>query len=119
MLEGAAVESALGSSLVLYPGFAADAELPFSELYFAYLNTPMTGRNLLGADAFDNLQSQLLPGEQAILVVSRGQYPHVPEDFIPPPRPAASTCCSTARRSSCTTWTSTTGCWCRADLARW
>jgi NosR/NirI family nitrous oxide reductase transcriptional regulator len=88
VLEGAAVESALGSSLVLYPGFAADAELPFSELYFAYLNTPMTGRNLLGADAFDNLQGQLLPGEQAILVVSRGQYPHVPEDFIPATAPS-------------------------------
>ncbi|MEL0168097.1 MAG: 4Fe-4S binding protein [Pseudomonadaceae bacterium] len=82
------VAAALGNSLNLYPGFSADAELPFSELYFAYLNTPMTGRNLLGDDYFERLQNELLSGEQALLVLSRGQYPHVPDDFIPATAPS-------------------------------
>ncbi|MCK5529726.1 MAG: FMN-binding protein, partial [Halopseudomonas aestusnigri] len=42
-LDTPAVEAALGNSLNLYPGFSDDSGLPFSELYFAYLNTPMTG----------------------------------------------------------------------------
>jgi len=87
-LDTPAVEAALGNSLNLYPGFSDDSDLPFSELYFAYLNTPMTGRNLLGEAAFSRLQDELLPGEQALLVLSRGQYPHVPEDFIPATAPS-------------------------------
>lgn len=87
-LDTAAVEAALGNSLTLYPGFSDDTDLPFSELYFAYLNTPMTGRNLLGDEVFSRLQSELLAGEQALLVLSRGQYPHVPDDFIPATAPS-------------------------------
>tara|TARA_Y100000748_G_scaffold107442_1_gene89912 strand:+ start:1091 stop:3223 length:2133 start_codon:yes stop_codon:yes gene_type:complete len=87
-LDAASVESALGNSLAFYPSLPGTADQPFSELYLAYLNTPMSGRNLLGDNAFNQLQEELQPGEHALLVMSRGRYGHVPDDFIPATAPS-------------------------------
>lgn len=82
-LSAAAVEQQLGHSLALYPGLQNADEHTFSELYFAYLNAPSIGRNLLGDAGFAQLQEELASNEQALLVMSRGSYTHVPADFIP------------------------------------
>ncbi len=46
-----------------------------TELYVAYLNAPVIGRNLLGQARFDALMRELGPGNHAVMVVSAG-----PED---------------------------------------
>ncbi|MEH6493039.1 4Fe-4S binding protein [Halopseudomonas sp.] len=82
-LSAAAVEQQLGHSLALYPGLQDPDADTFSELYFAYLNAPSIGRNLLGDAGFAQLQEELASNEQALLVMSRGSYTHIPADFIP------------------------------------
>lgn len=83
-LGRAEVEAELGHPLRDYPEFAQeDDRVPFSELHFAYLNAPSIGRNLLGEAGWQQLNEQLLPGEQALLVMSSGLYRHVPSDFTP------------------------------------
>ncbi|WP_413043477.1 4Fe-4S binding protein [Pseudomonas sp. YJ42] len=82
------VEEAIGHSLDGYQDLEADAEdEPFSDLYFAYLNAPSIGRNLLGETRFQRLREELLPNEQALLVMSSGMYRHVPDDFVPATAP--------------------------------
>jgi transcriptional regulator of nitric oxide reductase len=57
-------------------------EQRFQELYVAYLNVPSVGRNLLGADDWRYLQSRLDPGDQVLLLVGRGRYPVLGENFM-------------------------------------
>ncbi|WP_313084960.1 4Fe-4S binding protein [Pseudomonas sp.] len=83
-----AVEADIGHSLDGYQALDTDSDEPFSELYFAYLNAPIIGRNLLGEAGFDKLMGELLPNEQALLVLSSGMYPHVPNDFVPATAPS-------------------------------
>ena len=80
------VEAAIGHELDGYPQLDLD-QPAFTDMYFAYLNAPIIGRNLLGEAGFQRLNEELKPGEQAVLVVSSGTYPHVPEDFIPATAP--------------------------------
>jgi NosR/NirI family transcriptional regulator, nitrous oxide reductase regulator len=54
---------------------------PFTTLYFAHLNVPSVGRNLLPAQTWEYLQKRLDPGDHALLVLSKGRYPIVSEDF--------------------------------------
>jgi transcriptional regulator of nitric oxide reductase len=56
-------------------------DAPFVELYFAHLNVPSAGRNLLPAATWDYLSKRLDPGDHALLVMSRGRYSIVAEDF--------------------------------------
>lgn len=82
------VQHALGQSLEGYLNIEPESETqPFSELYFAYLNAPSIGRNLLGEAGFARLQEELNANEQAVLVVSSGMYRHVPDDFVPATAP--------------------------------
>lgn len=46
----------------------------FIDLYFAPLNIPTIGRNLLGETQYQWLMSDLGPGDQAIAVLGKGQY---------------------------------------------
>lgn len=46
----------------------------FIDLYYAYLNAPTIGRNLLGAPAYTRLMEDLQPGEHAIAVLANGAY---------------------------------------------
>ena len=56
-------------------------DAPFVELYVAHLNVPSAGRNLLPAATWDYLQKRLDPGDHALLVLAKGRYGIVSEDF--------------------------------------
>ena len=56
-------------------------DAPFVELYFAHLNVPGAGRNLLPAQTWDYIQKRLDPGDHALLVMAKGRYGIVSEDF--------------------------------------
>jgi hypothetical protein len=51
------------------------------ELYFAHLNVPSAGRNLLPAKTWNYLQQRLEPGDHALLVMAKGRYGIVSDDF--------------------------------------
>ncbi|WP_246841114.1 transcriptional regulator NosR [Hahella sp. CCB-MM4] len=46
----------------------------FIDLYYAYLNAPSIGQNLLGKNQFRWLKEELKPGEHAIAVLANGEY---------------------------------------------
>jgi NosR/NirI family transcriptional regulator, nitrous oxide reductase regulator len=55
----------------------------FTDLYFASLNIPTIGRNILGDEVYKQLMSEeLKPGEQAILVASNGSFSTRGEEFV-------------------------------------
>lgn len=53
---------------------AGDPDDTFIDLYVAVVSVPSIGRSLLGDTAWDQLRSQLEPGQQAILVGAEGIY---------------------------------------------
>jgi len=55
------------------PGAEAQQRL-FIDLYYAPVNIPTIGRNLLGDDQYNWLMADLKPGDQAIAVMAKGQY---------------------------------------------
>lgn len=67
----------------LEDGYEAETGHLFIDLYFAYLNVPTVGRNLLGEEDYQRLMQTLNTGEQAIAVMSNGAYSFAGEDFIP------------------------------------
>ena len=54
----------------------------FIDLYMAYVSVPSIGRNLLTEPAWKKLQGRLEPGDQAILLMSKGRYSLIGEDFV-------------------------------------
>jgi transcriptional regulator of nitric oxide reductase len=60
----------------------------FIELYFAFVNIPIVGKNLLGKAEYKRLIESLKPGEHALMVFNRGTYSYISEDFIPQTVPA-------------------------------
>ncbi|MEO8599737.1 MAG: 4Fe-4S binding protein [bacterium] len=67
-------------------GLDADAiahpQEPFIDLYMAYVSVPAIGRNLLRERSWAKLQDRLEPGDHAILVMSKGRYSILGDDFI-------------------------------------
>jgi transcriptional regulator of nitric oxide reductase len=55
----------------------------FIELYFAFVNIPVVGKNLLGEAEYQRLLESLKPGEHALMIFNRGAYSYISEDFIP------------------------------------
>ena len=55
----------------------------FVDLFLAFINIPIIGKNVLGEQEFARLQENLKPGEHALLVFSNGDYSYVSEEFIP------------------------------------
>lgn len=47
---------------------------PFIDLYYAYLNPPTVGRNLLGPREYERLMGELGEGEHAIALMANGIY---------------------------------------------
>ena len=70
--EGSGVEESA-------PG-APDA--PFTELWVAWLSSPLVGRNLLGEAGWAHLQGRLEDGDHALLLVSRGPWSFVGDSFV-------------------------------------
>jgi len=60
----------------------------FIDMYFAFVNIPIVGKNLLGEVEYHRLLESLKPGEHALMVFNRGTYSYVREDFIPQTVPA-------------------------------
>jgi NosR/NirI family nitrous oxide reductase transcriptional regulator len=58
----------------------AESDLP-GRYYYAYLNTPVTGKNILGEQEYQRLMTVLRPGEHAILVASVGAYGFLEPEF--------------------------------------
>lgn len=54
----------------------------FIDLYIAYVSVPGIGRNLLRESAWNRLQGRLEPGDHAILLMSKGRYSIIGDDFI-------------------------------------
>ena len=54
----------------------------FIDLYVAYVSVPSIGRNLLTDSSWQKLQGRLDPGDQAILVMSRGRYSLLSDEFV-------------------------------------
>ncbi len=79
------VEQGLGSSLSDYPEteWSETPEEEIIDLYFAYLNAPIVGKNLLGNAEFLRLQNKLKKDESAILVMSKGFYEYIDPNFKP------------------------------------
>jgi transcriptional regulator of nitric oxide reductase len=55
----------------------------FIDLYYAFVNIPTIGKNLLGETEYQRLLDNLIPGEYALMIFNRGNYAFVSEDFIP------------------------------------
>ncbi len=55
----------------------------FINLYFAFVNIPVIGKNLLGDVEYQRLLESLKPGEHALMVFNQGSYSYIGEDFIP------------------------------------
>jgi len=58
-------------------------DLPFVDMYLAFVNIPMVGRNLLGDDEYQRLLSELKPGEHALMFFNRGSYSFIDDEFVP------------------------------------
>jgi NosR/NirI family nitrous oxide reductase transcriptional regulator len=51
-----------------------EGEDTFIDLYYAYLNAPTVGRNLLGQSRYNRLMNNLEEGEHALLIMGTGPY---------------------------------------------
>ena len=88
-LSAEAVEAELGRPLSDYPMDLEPASgEPFSEVYYAYMNSPRVGRNLLGDQAYNAFRERLAGQGKVMLVLSRGVYPHISPDFVPGSTPS-------------------------------
>lgn len=82
-IDAAEVESALGRQLSDFPDVDAADIAQSIVLYYAYLNPPTIGRNLLGHDEHNRLLGRLKPGEHAFAIMSEGFYSYLPTDYRP------------------------------------
>lgn len=60
----------------------------FIDMYMAFINIPLVGKNLLGEAEFARLQENLKPGEHALLMLSKGDYSYVNDEFVPQTPPS-------------------------------
>ena len=77
------VEAAFADTAVA--GLDAEAlaapKADFEEMVVAYLHVPSVGRNLLSSKDWDYLQGRLEPGDSALLVMTKGRYSMLGEEF--------------------------------------
>lgn len=67
----------------LFQGNVNQAGDKLIDLYFGFINIPIIGRNLLGESEYQRLLESLKPGEHALLLLNRGQYSFISDEFIP------------------------------------
>jgi NosR/NirI family nitrous oxide reductase transcriptional regulator len=88
-LSSAELEAKLGHPLSSYLAEQVDLSQEDdngeskTELYYAYLNAPSIGKNLLGNQDYQRLISKLSNGEQAIAIMSSGVYDYLGSEFRP------------------------------------
>ncbi|MCC4270775.1 NosR/NirI family protein [Marinobacter nauticus] len=88
-LSAQEVEAKLGRPLTDYPtDLSPPSGEAFTEIYFAYVNSPMLGRNLLGDEGYKAFQERLNDRGKVIMVMSQGVYSHVSEAFVPGSTPS-------------------------------
>ncbi|VTU34713.1 4Fe-4S binding protein [Variovorax sp. PBL-E5] len=75
------VERAFAGSGVEAP-VAGSADDSFCELYVAYLNAPVVGRNLLSDFGWQHLLGRIDDGDHALLVIATGPYTFVGDKFV-------------------------------------
>lgn len=75
-LSNKKVDAAFGSSEQIYLADSEqnDPDADLIDMYFAPLNIPTIGKNLLGNDEYSWLLKQLNPGDIAIAVMADGEY---------------------------------------------
>lgn len=75
-LSNKEVDDAFGSSEQIYLADSEqnDPDADLIDMYFAPLNIPTIGKNLLGNDEYNWLLKQLNPGDIAIAVMADGEY---------------------------------------------
>lgn len=54
----------------------------FADVYVANLSVPTVGKNLLSPEKWAYLQQRLDPGDHALLILAKGRYPLMGEDFV-------------------------------------
>ncbi|MGB0467118.1 MAG: 4Fe-4S binding protein [Pontibacterium sp.] len=87
VLPVAEVESGLGMGIDTYAEIELDADelvssgQPFTELFYAYLNPPSVGKNLLGEQGYSRLMAARKTGEHLIMISSDGPFPFLEDDF--------------------------------------
>jgi len=78
------LQQALDRPLSDYPGYgfeSADKATLVSDIYYAYLNAPSIGKNLLGDKDYQRLMDSLKQNEHVIAVMSEGPYNYLEDDF--------------------------------------
>jgi len=64
------------------PEALARPDEPYIDLYAALATVPTVGRNLLGERAWQIMNGRIDPGDHVLLVLSRGRYSFVNDDFV-------------------------------------
>jgi NosR/NirI family nitrous oxide reductase transcriptional regulator len=84
VIDNRAIDQAFADSSAarLDPESLAHPALPFIDLDVAYVSVPTVGRNLLGEAGWAKLRGRLDPGDHAVMLVSRGRYGMVGDDFV-------------------------------------
>ncbi|PHS25297.1 MAG: regulatory protein NosR [Methylophaga sp.] len=59
-----------------------DKQKLFIDMYFAPLNIPTIGKNILGESEFNWLMSEIKPGDQAIAVMAKGDFSFKGNGFV-------------------------------------
>lgn len=78
------LEQSLDRNLADYPGYGFEQtsnEQHVADVYYAYLNAPSIGRNLLGEKDYRRLLDSISDNEHVIAVMSEGPYSYLEEDF--------------------------------------
>ncbi len=60
----------------------AEGKATFIDLYTAQVSVPSIGRSLLGDAEYRNLENELKPGQQAILLAARGRYSYKGSGYV-------------------------------------
>ena len=83
-IDNAAVDQAFAGTAVarVDAESLASPKALFVDLEVSYVSVPSVGRNLLGEAGWTRLRGRLDPGDHAVMLVSRGRYGVVGEDFV-------------------------------------
>jgi len=78
------LEQSLDRDLTDYPGYGFENtsnSQHIADVYYAYLNAPSIGRNLLGEKDYQRLLDSINDNEHVIAVMSEGPYSYLEDDF--------------------------------------